>query len=220
MTLLSIPSVCMPQRWLITSLEVPMHFCGVWLECCNQFVQYSRNRLLSQAVIGFIMSGLYKQLTNHIAAFAVVYGIFLSLGELGPGNCTFILASKSCPTAVRGQFFGVAAAIGKVGAFVGTWVFPPMIDAFGGPNSDRGNTGPFWVGSGIAVLSAIIAFFFVKPLDKDGMVEEDKQFRAYLEANGYDTSTMGLKGGEEDETSVDEKTDIEAAENGSRIERI
>ncbi|KAF8886208.1 major facilitator superfamily domain-containing protein [Infundibulicybe gibba] len=148
--------------------------------------------LLSQAVIGFIMSGLYKQLTNHIAAFAVVYGIFLSLGELGPGNCTFLLASKSCPTAVRGQFFGVAAAIGKVGAFIGTWAFPPMIDAFGGPDSARGNTGPFWVGSGIAILSAIITFFFVKPLDRDGMIEEDKQFREYLEANGYDTSKMGL----------------------------
>ena len=32
------------------------------------------------------MSGLYVQLTRHIAAFAVVYGIFLSLGEVGPGN--------------------------------------------------------------------------------------------------------------------------------------
>ena len=39
--------------------------------------------LLCQAIIGFIMSGLYTQLTEHIAAFAVVYGIFLSFGELG-----------------------------------------------------------------------------------------------------------------------------------------
>ena len=39
--------------------------------------------LLSQAVIGFIMSGAYVQLTKHVAAFAVVYGIFLSCGELG-----------------------------------------------------------------------------------------------------------------------------------------
>lgn len=30
--------------------------------------------LLVQAVVGFIMSGLYAQLTKHIAAFAVVYG--------------------------------------------------------------------------------------------------------------------------------------------------
>lgn len=67
------------------------------------------------------MSGLYAQLTAHVAAFAVLYGIFLSFGELGPGNCTGLLAAKSGPTAVRGQFYGFAAAVGKVGAFVGTW---------------------------------------------------------------------------------------------------
>lgn len=77
--------------------------------------------LLCQAVIGFIMSGLYRQLSNHIAAFAVVYGIFLSFGEFGPGNCLGLLAAKTGPTAVRGKFYGLAAAVGKVGAFVGTW---------------------------------------------------------------------------------------------------
>jgi len=145
-----------------------------------------------QAVIGFIMSGLYDKLTSHIAAFAVVYGIFLSFGELGPGNCLGLLAAKSAPTAVRGQFYGIAAAIGKIGAFVGVWAFPPMIEAFGGPDSSRGNTGPFWVGSGLAILSALITFFFVTPLTTDGMEKEDREFREYLEANGYDTAQMGL----------------------------
>lgn len=148
--------------------------------------------LVCQAVIGFIMSGLYEKLTAHIAAFAVVYGIFLSLGEVGPGNCLGLLASKSSPTAVRGQFYGVAAAIGKIGAFVGTWAFPPMIDAFGGDTTTRGNTGPFWVGSAMAVLSAIITLAFIKPLTHDGMVAEDLAFRQYLEEAGYDTSAMGL----------------------------
>jgi len=77
--------------------------------------------LVLQAIIGFIMSGLYSHLTKHIGGFAVIYGIFLSFGELGPGNCLGLLAAKSGPTAVRGQFYGIAAAIGKVGAFVGTW---------------------------------------------------------------------------------------------------
>lgn len=40
---------------------------------------------------------------------------------IGPGNCLGLLASKSSATAIRGQFYGLAAAIGKVGAFVGTW---------------------------------------------------------------------------------------------------
>ncbi|KAF8887077.1 MFS Git1p-related glycerophosphoinositol and glycerophosphocholine permease [Infundibulicybe gibba] len=148
--------------------------------------------LVSQAIIGFIMSALYKQLTSHMAAFTVIYGVFLSLGEVGPGNCTFVLASKNFPTAVRGQFFGVAAAAGKVGAFVGTWVFPSVIQAFGGSGTARGNTGPFWVASGVAILSAIVAFFFVAPVSRDGMVEEDRQLREYLTLHGYDTSVMGL----------------------------
>jgi Na+/melibiose symporter-like transporter len=147
--------------------------------------------LLCQAVIGFIMSGLYERLTSHIAAFAVVYGIFLSFGELGPGNCLGLLASKTGPTAVRGQFYGLAAAFGKVGAFVGTWAFPPIIDAFGGSDSTRGNTGPFWIGSGLAILSALIILFTVRPLSADGMREEDAKFREYLAENGYDVSLMG-----------------------------
>ncbi|KAF5382045.1 hypothetical protein D9615_004324 [Tricholomella constricta] len=141
--------------------------------------------LMLQAIIGFFMSGFYVQLTNHIGGFAVVYGIFLSFGEFGPGNNLGLLASKSSPTAVRGQFYGLAAAIGKIGAFVGTW-------AFGGSETVRGNTGPFWVGSGLAVLSAIVTYFFITPLTQDGMEKEDREFREYLEAHGYDTSQMGL----------------------------
>lgn len=148
--------------------------------------------LLCQAIIGFMMSGLYVQLTDHIAAFAVLYGIFLSFGELGPGNCTGMLAVKTGPTAIRGQFYGIAAAVGKVGAFIGTWVFPIIIDRFGGSNTVRGNTGPFWIGSGLAILSALITLFFIRPLTHDGMAEEDRKFREYLESNGYDTSQMGL----------------------------
>ncbi|KAF8962743.1 major facilitator superfamily domain-containing protein [Flammula alnicola] len=181
--------------------------------------------LLLQAVVGFIMSGAYSKLTEHVAGFAVVYGIFLSFGELGgeivatrrirpfisyfsgPGNCLGLLASKSCPTAVRGQFYGTAAAIGKVGAFIGTWMFPPIIDAFGGASSDRGNTGPFWIGSGsIGGLERANHLFFIQPLTTDGMEIEDRKFREYLEQQGYDTTAMGLPGTQTEESigSVEE----------------
>lgn len=75
------------------------------------------------------MSGAYTYFAQpaHIAGFTIMYGIFLSLGEVGPGNCLGLLASKSSPTAFRGVFYGIAAAIGKIGAFVGTWVFPAIM---------------------------------------------------------------------------------------------
>ena len=53
--------------------------------------------LLSQAVIGFIMSGLYVSLTRHVAAFAVVYGIFLSLGEVGKLERIQLSVRYRCP---------------------------------------------------------------------------------------------------------------------------
>ncbi|KAJ3575504.1 hypothetical protein NP233_g1045 [Leucocoprinus birnbaumii] len=187
--------------------------------------------LVVQSVVGFLMAGLYKPLTDHIAAFAVIYGIFQSLGGVGPGNCTILLAAKQSSTAVRGQYYGVAAATGKLGAFVGTWVFPPMIDgeadyalssydpltiiaassAFGGPKSVRGNTGPFWVASGLSLLNAIITYFWVNPMTHDGLIEEDKAFREYLEKNGYDTSMMGL-GGDIESTSTETESQEKKSE--------
>ncbi|KAG8793589.1 hypothetical protein FRC17_008432, partial [Serendipita sp. 399] len=172
--------------------------------------------LVGQAIIGFFMSGFYTQLTqeHRIAGFAVLYGIFLSFGELGPGNCLGLLASKSWPTGVRGQTYGLAAAIGKVGAFVGTWAFPPIIKAFGGSGSVRGNTGPFWIGSGLAILSALITLVGIRPLSHDGMQDEDEKFRAYLEQHGYDTSQLGLKVVIDQETgSVHSEKDISKGDN-------
>ncbi|GAA5954253.1 hypothetical protein JCM3765_005332 [Sporobolomyces pararoseus] len=146
--------------------------------------------LCLQGIVGFIMSGLYTRLSEHVSAFAVVYGIFLSLGEAGPGICLGLLASKSWPTAVRGQLYGFAAAFGKVGAFAGTWAFPAIIDRF--PEGPKQTSGPFWIGSGLAFLSALIILFLVPEVKSDHMKMEDALFKEYLAENGYDISQMGL----------------------------
>lgn len=117
--------------------------------------------LLLQAVFGFAMSGAYNYLAqpSHVAGFCILYGLFLSFGgkplsflfvaslvscpgrssywlaahtEFGPGNCLGLLASKSFPTPVRASMYGMCAAIGKIGAYIGVWVWPevsPISDA-------------------------------------------------------------------------------------------
>ena len=82
------------------------------------------------------MAGAIESLQTHIAAFCIVYGLFLSFGELGPGDNLGLLASKSCATGVRGQYYGIAAAFGKVGAFVGGYAFPALI-ARGGTDTTK-----------------------------------------------------------------------------------
>ena len=70
-------------------------------------------------VMGFIIGGALTQLKTVFPLFVVLYGIFNASGEMGPGVATFLCASESFPTPLRGHFVGLAAAMGKVGAAVG-----------------------------------------------------------------------------------------------------
>ncbi|KAK6542128.1 hypothetical protein TWF694_007895 [Orbilia ellipsospora] len=151
--------------------------------------------LTAQGLVGLIMAGCYGKLATpeHVAGFVVVYGIFLTLGELGAGDNIGLLASKSSATAIRGQFYGIAAAVGKIGAFVGTYVFPIIIKNAGGSKTVKGNQAPFWVSSALCLFSAILAWFFLPNVGQDTITEEDIAFRAYLAANGYDVSQIGVK---------------------------
>ncbi|KAF7950248.1 hypothetical protein EAE96_007539 [Botrytis aclada] len=146
-----------------------------------------------QGIVGFIMSGLYPVLSQvkNVPAFVVVYGIFLSLGELGPGDNIGLLASKTSATGVRGQYYAIAAAIGKVGAFVGTYVFP-YIEAAGGDGNASAQY-PFYVSSSGCILSAVLVLFFLPHVGQDTITTEDIAFREYLESKGWDTNQMGLR---------------------------
>lgn len=191
------------------------------------------------------MSGFYEKLTEHVAGFAVIYGVFLSFGEAGPGDCLGLLASKTWPTAARGQMctsrrdpregeesfadlclstrrryrrrdrqdrclrwcvpllrpvsgpFRCRGGLFSRRIFAltmklfstGVWAFPAIIADF--PAGPKQTSGPFWVGSGLAFLSALIAFFLIPEAKMDGMTLEDERFREYLAAEGYDVSQMG-----------------------------
>lgn len=87
------------------------------------------------------------------------------------------------------SYYGIAAAIGKIGAFVGTYVFP-YIKKKGDPVASAQY--PFWVASSLCILSAIITYFFIPNVGQDTITEEDIRFREYLEANGWDTAQLGL----------------------------
>ena len=82
-----------------------------------------------QAAIGLLLGLFYEKLSQNIAAFVVVYGLFLTFGEFGLGDNLGLIAAKSSATCVRGRFYGIAAATGKTGAFVGTYIFP-MVSHF------------------------------------------------------------------------------------------
>jgi Sugar (and other) transporter len=77
-----------------------------------------------QAVFGLILGLKYEALSKNIGGFIAVYGLFLTFGEFGLGDNIGLFSAKASPTCVRGRFYGLTAASGKCGAFIGTYVFP------------------------------------------------------------------------------------------------
>lgn len=154
-----------------------------------------------QGVIGFCMAGKYESLSHPVGGFVIVFGIFYALGEFGPGDNLGLLASKTSATAVRGQYYGIAAAVGKIGAFVGTWVFPVIQRHLGEIK------GPVYISSGLCFLSAILALFFCPSVSQECIEEEDQAFLDYLSSNGYDITQLGDRGVVEDvESTVSESS--------------
>ncbi|KEF63503.1 uncharacterized protein A1O9_01481 [Exophiala aquamarina CBS 119918] len=147
-----------------------------------------------QGIIGFIMTAIYKHLDqpSQVGGFVVMYGIFLALGEVGPGDNIGLIASKTSATSIRGQYYGIAAACGKIGAFVGNYVFPEIIKAAGDDVIKQGQY-PFYVSSALCVFSGFIALFCLPHIGQDTITEEDNKFREYLIRHGYDISTLGTK---------------------------
>lgn len=148
--------------------------------------------LALQAIFGFALSGAFGYFRHHTAGLIVMYGLFVAFGEAGPGNNLGLLSSKAvAPSAVRGRFYGIAAAVGKVGAFVGTYIYTPLQDRFPS-DSDLHFSAPFYVGSGLAVLAFFITWLFIPPVVQDGIEKMDAEFFEYLRSNGYDMSNVGL----------------------------
>ncbi|KAF4634441.1 hypothetical protein G7Y89_g3666 [Cudoniella acicularis] len=164
-----------------------------------------------QAVFGFIMAGAYNHLAQpaNVAGFAVIYGIFLSLGEVGPGDNIGLVASKTCATGVRGQYYAIAAATGKIGAFVGTYIFPYIEKAGGSGNASAQY--PFYVSSSLCIFSAGLVML-LPHIGQDTITTEDIKFREYLESKGWDTNQLGLLKGESVESRAAAVRQVEQEE--------
>ncbi|SSD59985.1 related to MFS phospholipid transporter (Git1) [Saccharomycodes ludwigii] len=158
--------------------------------------------VLLQAMVGYILAGCFKTLRTEIGAFVVVYGIFMALGEF-VGDTIGLLASNTVATPIKGQYYSIAAAVGKIGAFVGTWVFPAIIKSHGGYDSTTGLQAPYWVSSSLCCFAGVLALFFLPSVNQYSSGQEDKRYLEYLAANGYDISSMGLQNKKSGSTDVE-----------------
>ncbi|GMM33485.1 hypothetical protein DASC09_008100 [Saccharomycopsis crataegensis] len=171
--------------------------------------------LLLQATFGIILGALFPILKHNIAGFVIIYGIFMTMGEFGPGDNIGILASKTSATSIRGTYYSVAAAIGKVGAFTGTYIFPIIIKRFGGAESNSGMQAPYFIASILAIIAALAGLIFLPDVSPSAMSLEDNKFLEYLASTGFDMSSLGSDDGDEEEDDISDSVSEYIVRDGS-----
>ncbi len=79
--------------------------------------------------IMFLLIGLIPPVTTTLVPFLLLYGISYFFTEFGPNMTTFIYPAELFPTEVRTTGHGISAGAGKLGAFVGAFLFPVLLDS-------------------------------------------------------------------------------------------
>jgi len=85
----------------------------------------------SVMALAFAAIALVPGITHDVVPFLLLYGISFFFIEFGPNCTTFVIPAEVYPTSIRATGHGMAAGIGKFGAFVGTFVFPFISAAVG-----------------------------------------------------------------------------------------
>lgn len=73
----------------------------------------------------FTLAG-FAHLTTMVVPFLAIFGLSYFFVQFGPNMTTFVLPSEVFPTSMRTTGHGIAAGVGKLGAFVGVFLVPQL----------------------------------------------------------------------------------------------
>jgi PHS family inorganic phosphate transporter-like MFS transporter len=81
--------------------------------------------------IAFFCLWLVPGVTSTVAPFLILFGATYFFSEFGPNTTTFVYPAEIFPVRVRTTSHGIAAASGKIGAFVGTYALTSLLPRIG-----------------------------------------------------------------------------------------
>ncbi|KAI9206029.1 major facilitator superfamily domain-containing protein [Polychytrium aggregatum] len=73
-----------------------------------------------------ILALFWETIATRTVGFCVLYGLASFFFQCGPNATTFILPAELFPTPFRARAYGIAAAMGKLGAIIGVQIFSPI----------------------------------------------------------------------------------------------
>ena len=132
-----------------------------------------RIQLLGFAVmtLTFAAIALIPGIRASAPLFALAFGVSYFFTEFGPNTTTFVYPVEVFPTAARTTGHGLSAGIGKVGAFIGVFLFPVLL-AQGHAGKDIA------LALGVAAVAAALGFlltFFTLPETSQRSLEETSE---------------------------------------------
>jgi MFS family permease len=96
-------------------------------------IGHRRLQLLGFAMMGacFLVIAAVPGMTTMVVPFLLVYGVSYFFTEFGPNMTTFVMPSEIYPVSMRATGHGISAGVGKLGAFIGVFLFPILSDSLG-----------------------------------------------------------------------------------------
>jgi PHS family inorganic phosphate transporter-like MFS transporter len=85
----------------------------------------------SVMAVAFLVLAAFKGLTTNVAPFLAIFGFSYFFVEFGPNVTTFVLPSEVFPVSMRTTGHGIAAGVGKLGAFLGVFFVPQLETRYG-----------------------------------------------------------------------------------------
>jgi MFS family permease len=114
-------------------------------------------------LVGFAMMALcfaviavIPGMTTIVVPFLLVYGVSYFFTEFGPNMTTFVMPSELYPVSMRATGHGISAGVGKLGAFIGVFLFPVL-------QASLGLRGTLLLTAGVAVLGFALTLVLPEP---------------------------------------------------------
>jgi MFS family permease len=79
----------------------------------------------------FLIIAAVPGMTTAVVPFLLVYGLSYFFTEFGPNMTTFVMPSELYPVSMRTTGHGISAGVGKLGAFIGVFLFPVLQTSLG-----------------------------------------------------------------------------------------
>ncbi len=104
----------------------------------------------------FALIAAIPGMTTAVVPFLLVYGVSYFFTEFGPNMTTFVLPSELFPVTMRTTGHGISAGIGKLGAFIGVFLFPVL-------QSSLGLRGTLALTAGVAAIGFALTLVLPEP---------------------------------------------------------